>query len=104
MSVGSSGGHGRPPVKTGAVVLCAGRGSRFRAAEGEYKLLATFRGRPLVSWALEHAAQASLDLTMAVTGPVDLAAAMPEGVIALHNPDWEHGIATSLQSAVAAAP
>jgi CTP:molybdopterin cytidylyltransferase MocA len=38
-----------------------------------------------------------------VTGAVDLAGALPTGVVTVANPDWEDGIATSLQRAVATA-
>jgi molybdenum cofactor cytidylyltransferase len=90
-------------VRTAAVVLCAGGGSRFMAASGEHKLLAPYRGRPVVAWALEHALEAALDVTMAVTGAADIAAAVPPGVTVIENPQWADGIATSLQVAVATA-
>ena len=90
-------------MNVGAVVLCAGAGSRYLAPAGGHKLLALFQGRPVVSWALEHAVQAGLGLTMAVTGAVDLTAMLPPGVVAVENPGWENGIATSLQVAVATA-
>jgi CTP:molybdopterin cytidylyltransferase MocA len=90
-------------VNTGAVVLCAGGGARFTALDGGHKLLAPFRGRPLVRWALDHAVEAALDVTLVVTGAVDLGAEVPGGVVVVDNPDWHAGIATSLQSAVTAA-
>lgn len=68
-------------------------------------MLAPFRGRSVVSWALEHALAAGLDQTWVVTGAVDLVAAgvVPAGVKVLENPRWAEGQATSLQVAVAAA-
>jgi CTP:molybdopterin cytidylyltransferase MocA len=70
---------------------------------GTHKLLAPFRGRPLVCWALEHALEADLGATLAVTGAVDLGDLVPPGVIVVANPHWADGIATSLQEAVSAA-
>jgi CTP:molybdopterin cytidylyltransferase MocA len=86
-----------------AVVLAAGGGARF-AGPG-HKLLAPFRGRPLVAWALEQALAAQLDRTWVVSGAVDLAGAgvVPPGVEVLHNPRWSEGQATSMQVAVGAA-
>jgi len=73
------------------------------AASGEHKLLAMFRGRTVVSWALEHALAAGLDVTMAVAGAADISAVVPTGVMVIENPQWADGIATSLQLAVASA-
>ncbi|HTW06685.1 MAG TPA: nucleotidyltransferase family protein [Acidimicrobiales bacterium] len=90
-------------TKQAAVVLCAGAGSRYIGAQGEHKLLAIWRGRPLVSWALGNAVAAGLDFTVVVTGAAQLADVLPKcGVIAVANPDWEEGLATSLQCAIAA--
>ena len=52
-------------MRTAAVVLAAGGGSRF--SDG-YKLLAPFRGRALVTWAAEAAEEAALDETVVVVG------------------------------------
>ena len=79
-----------------AVVLAAGGASRF---EGGHKLLTDFRGRPLVSWALEAAGV--LDELIVVTGAVEVP--VPDGATVVANPAWAEGMATSLQAGIAAA-
>jgi molybdenum cofactor cytidylyltransferase len=71
----------------------------------DHKLLAPWRGRPLVRWALEHAAEAGLARTWVVTGAIDLAAAgaVPPDVEVLANERWAEGQATSLHLAISAA-
>lgn len=85
-----------------AIVLAAGGGSRF--AGREHKLLAPFRGRPLVSWAVTAAAAAGFDETILVSGAVDLQGVL-EGMDAeitiIDNPRWREGISGSLRGAVA---
>jgi molybdenum cofactor cytidylyltransferase len=79
-----------------AVLLAAGGGTRF--AGPTHKLLASFRGRRVVDWAYEHAAEAGMPVIV-VTGAVeDLG--LPGQV---HNPRWADGIATSLQVGLAGA-
>lgn len=77
-----------------AVVLAAGGSSRFVAETS--KLLAPFRGRSLVSWAVGAALDAGLDETVVVAGAVDLSAALPTGITHLHNEGWATGMASSL--------
>ncbi|HET9060506.1 MAG TPA: nucleotidyltransferase family protein [Acidimicrobiales bacterium] len=88
------------PHLVAAVVLCAGGGTRFDDPGSTPKLLQPLKGRPLVSWALEHALAAGLGATIAVTGPVDIRQAAPAGAHLLANPSWRQGIATSLAAAV----
>jgi nicotine blue oxidoreductase len=88
-------------VSVAAVVLAAGGGRRF--AGSTPKLLADFRGRPLVTWAVAAALGAGLHETIVVTGAVDLDGVIPDGVTCVHNPHWEKGQATSLHAAWAAA-
>jgi nicotine blue oxidoreductase len=86
-------------VSVAAVVLAAGEGSRF--AGDTHKLLASFRGRPLWSWAVDAAVAAGLDATYVVTGAVELAVEGP--AIVVRNDAWASGQATSLAAGVAAA-
>lgn len=81
-----------------AVVLAAGAGSRFTGAGS--KLLAPFRGRPLVLWAVNAARDAGLEETVVVSGAADLSDAMPDDVTLLVNHAWAEGQATSLRTAV----
>jgi molybdenum cofactor cytidylyltransferase len=84
-------------VTTAAVVLAAGGGSRFEG--GVHKLLAPFRGRPLVAWVLEAADV--LDELIVVTGAVELP--LPPHAREVRNPRWADGQATSLAAGIAAA-
>jgi CTP:molybdopterin cytidylyltransferase MocA len=88
-------------TRTAAVVLAAGAGTRF-AGPGP-KLLAPFRGKPLVAWAVEHAADAGLDEVLVVVGGIEVARALPPGVTVVRNERWAGGIATSLAAAIGAA-
>ncbi len=83
------------------MVLAAGTGSRY---EGEtHKLLAPFRGRPLVRWALDAALAADLDAVYCITGAVDLTDVVPEGVVVVENHNYADGQASSLRTATAVA-
>jgi molybdenum cofactor cytidylyltransferase len=86
---------------TAAVLLCAGGSTRF--AGDRHKLLAAFRGRPLVAWALDHVIEAQIDEIIVVVGSVDLTDVLPGEVIVVDNPVWASGQASSLRAGVAAA-
>jgi molybdenum cofactor cytidylyltransferase len=86
---------------TAVILLCAGGSRRFAGEQS--KLLAPFRGRPLVTWALENAVAADVGALIVVTGPVDLHAHVPEGAIVVENPGWASGQAGSLRAGIAMA-
>lgn len=82
-----------------AIVLAAGEGARF--AGDTHKLTATFRGRPLWTWAVDAALAAGLEATYIVVGAVDLPVEPPAVVV--RNDAWAEGQATSLAAGIAAA-
>jgi molybdenum cofactor cytidylyltransferase len=84
-----------------AVVLAAGAGSRF----GGGKLLAEYRGRPLIEATLLGLREAPVDETIVVVG--DDAEGMRDlcesyGVRLVENPEWAEGMATSVKKGLAA--
>ncbi len=84
-----------------AVLLAAGAGSRF----GGGKLLAPYRGRPLIEGALSNLADAPVDETVVVVG--DDAERLrdvcePYGVRIVENPDWAEGQSTSVRTGLRA--
>jgi molybdenum cofactor cytidylyltransferase len=87
-------------VSTAAVVLAAGGSHRFAGAGN--KLVADFRGRPLVAWAVDAAVAAGLDEVIVVSGALPLPIE-PAGVLVVVNHRWAEGQATSLQAGIAAA-
>ena len=88
-------------ASTAAVVLAAGGGTRFVGAE--HKLLAPFRGRPVVAWAIDAAMEAGLEAVIVVAGAVDLTDVVPADAQLVTNDRWSDGQATSLQVGIAAA-
>jgi CTP:molybdopterin cytidylyltransferase MocA len=76
-------------------VLAAGSGSRF----GGGKLLAPYRGRPLIEAVLASMRDAPVDATVVVVG-ADAeslrAVCEPYGVRIVENPDWQRGQSTSV--------
>ncbi len=94
-----------------ALVLAAGKASRFRAAAGEggpaTKLVALLDGKPLVRHVAEAALASRARPVVVVTGH---ARAEVEAALAglpvrfVHNPDFATGLASSLRTGVAALP
>lgn len=82
------------------MVLAAGGGRRFDGSGQGLKLLAPFRGRPLVSWAVQAAVDSAIGPTWVVSGATDLSGSLPAGARLITNTGWADGQATSLQTAV----
>lgn len=85
-----------------AVVLAAGAGSRFGAPT--HKLVAPFRGRPLVAWAVASALEAAIGPVVVVTGAVDVGEELGElarSVELVTHGRWSEGVGSSLTRALA---
>lgn len=84
-----------------AIVLAAGAGSRF----GGDKLLAPYKGRPLIEAALANLAGTPVDETVVVVGEGSerlREACEPYAVRVVANPDWARGQSTSVRAGLAA--
>ncbi len=84
-----------------AILLAAGAGSRF----GGGKLLATYRGRPLIEASLSNLADAPVDGAVVVVGDDAKRiseACEPYGFEVVENSDWAEGISTSVQAGLRA--
>lgn len=95
--------------KVAALVLAAGTGSRFRALDptAASKLAAGFRGKALVRHVVEAALRSSADPVLVVTGyAASVVKRTLEGlpVTFIHNERYAEGLASTLQSGVAALP
>jgi nicotine blue oxidoreductase len=89
------------PGGVSAVLLAAGSGSRF----GGGKLLAPYRGRPLIEASLANLAEAPVDETVVVVG--DDAGRLrpvcePYSVRIVENADWRRGQSTSVRAGLVA--
>jgi molybdenum cofactor cytidylyltransferase len=86
-------------VSTAAVLLAAGGGTRFVGAT--HKLLAVIDGQTVVDRAIGAALDAAIGPLYVVTGAVDVD--VPSGSVAVSNPRWADGIASSLAAGIGAA-
>jgi molybdenum cofactor cytidylyltransferase len=96
-------------IKIAAVVLAAGRSSRYHAAGGaeETKLVATLDGKPVVRHVVEAALASRARPVIVVVGhargAVEAAlAGLPATIV--FNPDYATGLASSLRAGLTAAP
>jgi molybdenum cofactor cytidylyltransferase len=92
------------PGRVGAILLAAGRSSRFGAG---HKLLAPWRGKPLVVHAVDAIAAAGLPPPIVVLGhDEDAVRAALAGcdVQFVAAPDWAEGMGRSLAAGIAAVP
>lgn len=80
-------------------LLAAGTGARFK---GGNKLLTTLDGEPVVSHAASTLRRSRLDAVVAIVGHERerVADALPAGIEALRNPDYERGQSASVRRAV----
>ncbi|WP_366552590.1 molybdopterin-binding/glycosyltransferase family 2 protein [Aquibaculum sediminis] len=86
------------------IVLAAGRSSRMGERN---KLLEEIEGSPLVLHAVRAAKASQADSVLVVTGHEHEAVESvlaPEKVRTIHNPDYAHGLSTSLHRGLAALP
>jgi CTP:molybdopterin cytidylyltransferase MocA len=84
-----------------AILLAAGAGSRF----GGGKLLAPFRGRPLIETALSELRESPVDEIIVVVGAEGeklRRICSSYGVRLVENPDWAEGISTSVRAGLRA--
>lgn len=96
-------------MRTVAVLLAAGAGTRFTAgtpvpgaeAAAAHKLLAPLGGRPVYAHALGHVRAAAIGPVVVVTGAVALD--LPDDVTEVHNERWADGQAGSVHAGLAAA-
>lgn len=93
--------------EVGAIVLAAGRATRFGASDTESKVLALLEGRPLVTHVATTALASQARPVIVVTGQgaAGCASALAGlDVLLAHNPAFAAGMAGSLRTGLAALP
>lgn len=93
-----------------AIILAAGKSSRFRGDDpnAKTKAVALLDGAPMVRHVAQAAIDAGLKPLVLVTGfnaaEVSAAAQVLPDLQLVHNPDYETGLASSLRAGIAALP
>ena len=82
-------------MTTAGLLLAAGGSTRFLGTGS--KLLAEFRGRPLVQWPMLAASNSGCDEVAVIDGALDLSSVLLPDLNLLHNRNWAAGQASSLQ-------
>ena len=87
--------------RTAAIILAAGKGERFEG--NSHKLLATFKGKPVLQWVIDNVVAAEFDDIYIVSGAVNLeehqVLSLEAGTITIvHNHNFAEGQASSLRS------
>ena len=87
--------------RTAAIILAAGKGERFEG--NSHKLLATFKGKPVLQWVIDNVVAAEFDDIYIVSGAVNLEehqvlSLEAETITIVHNHNFAEGQASSLRS------
>ena len=90
--------HGAPHTRRVGVLLAGGEGRRF--AGPTHKLLTVVGGRQLFEWGLAAIRGAGLDPWIVWGALAGDPPATPADVVALTNPRWREGMATSVRVAI----
>lgn len=85
----------------GAIVLAAGRSTRFGA---ENKLLAPLDGVPMVQSVVRRVQAAGVEPLLVTGHEAEAVRALLPGVRSVHNPEYAEGLASSLRAGLAALP
>jgi molybdenum cofactor cytidylyltransferase len=94
-------------VEVAALILAAGRATRFGAGEADSKLTALLEGKALVRHVVEAALASHARPVIVGTGHARAgveAALSGLGVQLVHNPDFAKGMSTSLKAGLASLP
>ncbi|MEC8334353.1 MAG: NTP transferase domain-containing protein [Actinomycetota bacterium] len=87
--------------RTAAIILAAGKGERFEG--NSHKLLATFKGKPVLQWVIDNVVAAEFDDIYIVSGAVNLEehqvlSLEADTITIVHNHNFAEGQASSLRS------